>query len=166
MRRAITPAIPPRLYRHFALVTVATTAMLAFFADGENRQAISNRVEAKQQETAVRRASFAKFGAPRLGGTATPSAGSFGSDGDSGGFGRPMDSPRGGQSSSILPGEDLAEGAGYSPEYLASLSPEEREMLIRGLQQSGVLTDEGRLDSQTRLAAASARRSGAHGMGN
>ena len=39
MRRAVTPAIPPSMYRHFAIVTLALTTGLAMFAQGENREA-------------------------------------------------------------------------------------------------------------------------------
>jgi hypothetical protein len=166
MRRAVTPAIPPKLYRHFALVTVAITAGLAMFADGEKREVISSHIEAKQQADAVRRASYAKFGAPRLGQSSTQPAARFADERSNdfdGGFGRPMENPHGGRSSSVVPGQELAEAAGYSPEYVASLSPEELELLIKGLQESGMLSDESRSQAQANLTAASARRSGAPG---
>lgn len=41
MRRNAHPAITPSMYRHFATVTVAITALLAFFANGENHQAVA-----------------------------------------------------------------------------------------------------------------------------
>ena len=44
MRRAVTPAIPPSMYRHFAIVTVALTMGLAMFADGENREDSTKRI--------------------------------------------------------------------------------------------------------------------------
>ncbi|HYD25543.1 MAG TPA: hypothetical protein VEB68_12175 [Croceibacterium sp.] len=164
MRRAVAPAIPPKLYRHFAIVTVALTTGLAMFADGENREAVVQHIEAKQQASAVRRASYAKFGAPTLGGTSAQPVGRFADDGGGdfdGSFGRPMDSPRSGQGSSLMPAQDLAEAAGYSPEYLASLSAEELALLLKGLEDSGMLSEDARSDSRESLAAASARRSGA-----
>ena len=39
MRRAVTPAIPPSMYRHFAIVTVVLTAGVAIFTESENREA-------------------------------------------------------------------------------------------------------------------------------
>jgi hypothetical protein len=39
MRRNPNPAITPEMYRHFAIVTVAITGLMAFFANGENQQA-------------------------------------------------------------------------------------------------------------------------------
>lgn len=47
MRRHSTPAITPRMYRHFAAMTLALTALLAFFANGENHQAIAAAAEAE-----------------------------------------------------------------------------------------------------------------------
>ena len=38
MRRAVAPAVPPKAYRHFAIVTLAVTASLAMFAEGEGRE--------------------------------------------------------------------------------------------------------------------------------
>lgn len=39
MRRNPTPTITPQMYRHFATLTVALTALLAFFANGESQEA-------------------------------------------------------------------------------------------------------------------------------
>ena len=39
MRRASLSLVPPRMYRHFAAVTLALTTVLAMFADGERHQA-------------------------------------------------------------------------------------------------------------------------------
>ena len=46
------PMIPvsPKLYRHFAVATVAITACLAVFADGEQRQEIEQVVASRQQQ--------------------------------------------------------------------------------------------------------------------
>lgn len=45
------PTIPvsPKMYRHFAIITVALTACLAMFADGENRQTIEDHLSKKRQ---------------------------------------------------------------------------------------------------------------------
>jgi hypothetical protein len=159
MRRSRTPAIPPKMYRHFALVTVLLTAVIAMFASGENRNAVSTHIEEQTAENEQRRESYARFGAPKVGGTPAPTAGSFADH--EGEFGRPMDNPRGGLSSSVMARQYAGETVGYSPEYLASLSPEERELLLKGLDENGLLTDEARADRGAALAAASSRRSGA-----
>ena len=53
MRRTHTPAIPPQLYRHFAIVTIVLTLALAMFAEGENGEAA--RALATQQQAQVPR---------------------------------------------------------------------------------------------------------------
>ena len=39
VRRASTQAVSARMYRHFAVLTVAITLVVGVFADGESRQA-------------------------------------------------------------------------------------------------------------------------------
>jgi hypothetical protein len=153
MRRA-TPAIPPKMYRHFAVVTVVLTATLAMFADGENGKAAQSLVDPRQAPPAQ---------PPQL---VKPSPAAYSTTASEGGgedfdFGSPMERLLGGDGSGILPGEDLAEEAGFSAEYLASLRPEERAMLLKGLEENGMLSSDVR-DSRARaLADASSRRSGA-----
>jgi hypothetical protein len=60
------------MYRHFAVVTVAITLLIALFADGENREAIGNELKAQQQQTEMRRAEAEKFGPKKLGGEKIP----------------------------------------------------------------------------------------------
>jgi hypothetical protein len=147
------------MYRHFALVTMLLTAVVAMFASGENRKAVTAHVEKQTEENELRRESYARFGAPKIGGSPAPTAGSFADD--VGEFGRPMDNPRGGLSSSVMARQERAEAAGYSPEYLASLNQAERELLLSGLEENGLLTEQARADRGAALAAASSRRSGA-----
>lgn len=45
--------IPPKMYRHFAVVTVLLTACIALFADGERRDAIAEEVAEQQQRAAL-----------------------------------------------------------------------------------------------------------------
>lgn len=162
MARVHTPAIPARMYRHFAVVTLALTAMLAFFADGENRQAADQKVAAKRQHDALRRESYARFGAPTVGGQPAP-VGHFSMDADADGdFGKPMDSPSGGYVGSPAPSADPLTQLGYSQAYLNSLGKEERQKLLEGLRQSGMLDENERRRQSAALSAASARRSGAH----
>lgn len=41
MRRHPNSTITPQMYRHFAMVTLVMTALMAFFADGESRKAVA-----------------------------------------------------------------------------------------------------------------------------
>lgn len=52
------PIIPvnAKMYRHFAIATVMITGTLALFADGENRQALEEQIEARQQTVALKQA--------------------------------------------------------------------------------------------------------------
>lgn len=49
MRRA-APALPisPKMFRHFAVITVAVTACVGLFADGEGQEALAKQIEARQ----------------------------------------------------------------------------------------------------------------------
>lgn len=64
---AETLAIPPKMYRHFAVVTVMITLLIAVFAEGEDREAIGNELKAQQQQTDLRRAEAEKFGPKKVG---------------------------------------------------------------------------------------------------
>src|SRR5688500_18934 len=125
MRRAVTPAVPPSMYRHFAIVTVVLTMGLAMFAQGENREAQAAQMVARPAPKTEKPATFA---APRTASDESRTPSWFndgGSDFDSG-FGRPVQrlASAGG---SILPDIEELGAPGYSPEYLASLSEAERE---------------------------------------
>lgn len=62
------PMIPvsPKLYRHFAIATVAITACLAVFADGESRQEIEEIVAERQQQNELQAQDVAKHGRKQL----------------------------------------------------------------------------------------------------
>ena len=153
MRRAVTPAIPPSMYRHFAIVTVALTMGLAMFADGENREA---RVAQATTVAPVRSAAPAAFAA----GSADPSTQAAGwNDAPAGGFGQPMETA-GGIASSLIPDIEPSEAPGQFPQASASLSQDEREMLLRRLQESALLAQQNRGSRSAAVDAASARRSG------
>jgi len=167
MARALTPAVPPKMYRHFAVFTIALTAGLAMFADGENREAIAARIDQQQHDAELRRASAARFGAPRIGhASPKPDRGfddeSLRSDHP---FGQPM-TTFGPQltyrRTHVIPTDLAAQAveAGYSEEYLASLSEEERDRLLEGLRENHLLSPAERNRITARLDAASRRRSG------
>ena len=48
VRKAQSQPVTARMYRHFAIFTVAITAAMALFADGENREAVASEI-AKQR---------------------------------------------------------------------------------------------------------------------
>ena len=60
--------VPPRMYRHFAVVTVILTLCIAIFADGENREAISAEIKSQNQRAELNQADAVKFGSRKLGG--------------------------------------------------------------------------------------------------
>jgi hypothetical protein len=47
-RRAPPATVTPRMYRHFAVLTLAITLVVGVFADGENRKAAASEVRAAQ----------------------------------------------------------------------------------------------------------------------
>jgi hypothetical protein len=143
------------MYRHFAVITLLLTTALAMFADGENREAQAAHTTRPAAEPA---APAVIATAPRT--TAPQSAGSWGFDADGeSGFGQPMERLISG-ASSIIPDLDEVVAPGYSPEYLASLSEEERRLLLQGLQDNGMLDADIQSDRAAALSAASRRRSG------
>ena len=72
------------MYRHFAILTVAMTALLAFFANGENQKAVA--AASASEQPATPKAPVSKRIEVE---TETAETGSWGSD-DSDGFGQPM----------------------------------------------------------------------------
>ena len=55
MRRTATPAITAQMYKHFATLTVACTALVAFFANGEKQQAVAaETATTRPQESSLR----------------------------------------------------------------------------------------------------------------
>ena len=136
MRRTVTPAVPPGLYRHFAAVTVVLTAALAMFADGENREA--------QAAQAAREPSEARAAAPTLvvaapaAATPPPSDGWDEPDFDNS-FGAPMEA----LSANIAPQLDHIPSPRRAPAFQASLSEEERELLLRGLREKATPSADG-----------------------
>ena len=67
MAKISTPALTPKMYRHFAVVTVVFTLLLAIFSSGENRQEIADQIAQQQAAAKMRRdATRAKYGTPKL----------------------------------------------------------------------------------------------------
>jgi hypothetical protein len=131
------------------------------FVDGENREALAAHIEeAGPRADPVPANSTRLEAAP---GRARPVE--FASDGalSDDTFGRPMDRPYLRRSStSVLPPTAAAQAslAGYSEEYLASLSEAERARLLAGLEEQGMLSPDERERRSAALVEASYRRSG------
>jgi len=84
MRRAPSPAITAQMYRHFATMTVALTALIAFFANGEKQTAVA------AERTAAQPAGLSTRPAPPPS-EASDDTGGWGSD-DGGDVGHPAGS--------------------------------------------------------------------------
>ena len=125
MRRSATPAIPPSLYRHFAVLTVVAAAGLAMFADGDNREAQAAQVAQAQHVARPAQPVIAR--AAPTAATGSSSGGWDEADFD-GTFGAPMETPVGDSRVATDIGED-------SPPAPATLSSVEREVLLRGLRE-------------------------------
>lgn len=66
-RRANNTAINAKMYKHFAIFTVIATAMLALFAEGENRQAMAEELsELEKKREAHEQSKQAAYGKPIL----------------------------------------------------------------------------------------------------
>src|SRR5690349_19007718 len=124
MARALPSAIPAKMYRHFALITVLLTMGVAMFAEGENREAAATQIEPR--ETPQR--DDAEVVKPPLARGATGrhqrSHHRHEFDGFDTSFGEPMDSPRASRAGQVTLAAPALTQTGYSNEYLASLDAE------------------------------------------
>lgn len=162
----------PKIYRHFAVLTLAVTALMALFADGENRAAIAEEIQTRQQRAEMREANAKKFGKKELlvNKARGPSINNKGFDySDAGdGFGAPMDRA-GAAVQDFNYSEDIAKPR-YAPAAYAGLqiseaewkqlSPEERKKLLKKLRGEEELSPEERERRRQAMIAASLRRSG------
>jgi len=163
MAQLSKPAIPVKMYRHFALVTFGLTACLAVLAQGSNQSAAdelaappSPAPSAAPRASATPRYGQAEF---RQGNSVETSNGFGADDGPTG----PVRTGGGRSSqyinSSMLPAEG-SENAGFTREYLDSLSDEELSELLRQLQAGGVDDPARRRQALAVIETSSRRRSG------
>jgi hypothetical protein len=68
-RIAKTQPVNKQMYRHFAIITVMLTLVLAIFADGSNRADLSDRMRTERQREELAAADASMFGKHKLGGT-------------------------------------------------------------------------------------------------
>lgn len=162
MARRRPSAIPPGMYRHFAVFTVLLTASIAMFADGENRELHAAEVSEQQAVQAQREAEAAELARAQVAPPATgprrrssPESSAFDVS-----FGAPMEVPS--RSVANFAAELLPDAgqAGFPEQYLASLESEQRTMLLDGLEKEGLLAPGERERRSAALVAASQVRSG------
>jgi len=170
MLSKIDVASVPKIYRHFAVVTLVVTLLVAMFADGENREAMADEIRSREQNAEMKAASAAKYGTAKLikSSGLERKGGGFGKD--SGEFGAPMDTVgsqadynpdvfKGGAAPQFVPG--AYRQFGISKAEWDPLSEEERAKLIAEMNGGGLSTDPEIREAQlAKLIAASARRSG------
>lgn len=171
MAKIRTQAVNPKVYRHFAVVTVGATLLLAIFASGENREAIAAAAEAHQEELARERAaSRPAYGEAQMVQNQRQPA-HFSDFGDTGGsFGAPMDQvgvqdirievvPQGRGTGETVP-QSYAQ-YGISEAELASMTPAQRAALLARIRAGGMSSDPEEREQQIAdLIASSSSRSG------
>lgn len=176
MAKIRTQAVSPKMYRHFAGLTVVATLLIAVFADGENRQAFAEELDAqKRAAEQAERASY-KYGRPQLLQSTELQARVYNSASDYRDsdldYGAPMDRIGSrAQSSAVFQGAVNRGGGQYvpasyihgqiSPEELAKLTPAQREALLAQMATGGMAQDPAARKRQiANLTAASMQRSG------
>lgn len=163
MAQISKPPVPLKMYKHFAVITVGLTVMMALFADGENRQAVAEHIEQRQREAELQAASQQITGPPRLVRRDNEqNVGSFGDEGVNG-FGSPMD-PSGGnigmtftRNASPLDRHPLPN---MTREEVAALTQEEYERLLQLYVSAGVIEDIDESAYTSAAEDAAARRMG------
>jgi hypothetical protein len=152
------------MYRHFALVTVLLTASVAMFAEGENREGAAARA-AMDEEPSAPQERLVPPPKPPVSRRASERHEHFvqsgGFDGFDASFGMPMDKAMGSLATHANRLAPEVAQTGYSAAYLASLDARERELLLNGLQQEGMLAPGERERRIAALVATSEARSGA-----
>ena len=165
MAQISRPAIPAKMYRQFAIITVAVTAVLAVFAQGENAQYAAQQQAASNPRTpqarVPRASSTPRYGTPVM--TYDDSLGDQGFDESASGPVAVTRANTGGNSLYINSAEVPAQGsenAGFTRAYLDSLSDEELERLAEEMRRQGMEDPAARAQALRVLEAASRRRSG------
>lgn len=167
MAQLSKPAIPVKMYKHFAATTFALTSLLALFATGDAPETASRPTP---QSTQSGRPSSESTSAPAYGEAQMDTGGKI--EAGNGyevyeeydlGFqrsssGRSAISEIG---ASSLPRQG-SENAGFTREYLDSLTDEELEELLRQLRAGGVQDPATRQQIMQVLETGSRRRSGSN----
>jgi|GEM_PF-5220812 len=125
--------IDPKMYRHFAALTLAISGMVALFANGEAQQAIAQ----SNEQAELKRAEQKKFGAKKL----IDKRSEGGSRGRGSGFQDTIDGPMDGGgdgTSGVIPAYLAVSAAPVIVEAdraaMARMSPEQRKAYLRMLE--------------------------------
>ena len=144
------------MYRHFAVVTLAVTGMLAIFAEGENAKALTEQVaDRRPQEEAPEVRKAVKVAAKQPGGA-------WGSDLGAA-FGTPTISAGGGARELSASWWPELSRSGYSPDDIVRLSDEERRSLEEAVNENLGSSSGEAAGQRAQLEAASRARSGSTG---
>ncbi|MBB3861169.1 hypothetical protein GGQ88_002441 [Novosphingobium hassiacum] len=127
--------IDPKMYRHFAMLTIGLTTVFALFADGETRETMAQN----SQRAELKRADESKFGKTKLVDKRGDKPRSNASGGFNGTFGAPMDGGGSvsGNSSYIPPALALKSPPiiiEVDQAALAKMSPEQRKAYLKRLE--------------------------------
>ena len=172
-----TPALNAKVYRHFAGVTLAITACVALFANGEARQAIGDELTEREQRAAFERASTEKFGKAKLGDRRKlgRGGGRFGREeavhdqqaefDDAGGSDQDAPIALGSEAGGAPDGEGLAAA---TPDEIEAMTPEQRAAYLATLRQQRTpqvpTAATVSREQISALMAASSARSGSEGI--
>lgn len=176
MAKISTPAVNQKVYRHFAIITVVVTLLVAVFANGENRQAVAAAVAERQHAAALAEYQAHKFGKPTLIQAEPLKARVYNSAADysdtNSDYGAPMDRVGGrSQDNAVFRGAVNRGGGHYVPasysayqisdEELAKMTPAQRQALKAQLANGGLSGNPALRKKQiAALAAASQQRAG------
>lgn len=124
--------IDPKMYRHFAVITVAISTVVAVFADGDAQGAMAKSQKIAEHNAAQARTSKAKLTDKRS------EKRKSGGGGFSGTYGAPMDGG-GGSDSGYIPANMVVTPAPIIIEVdqkaLARMTPEQRAAYLRKLEE-------------------------------
>ncbi|MEO5705680.1 MAG: hypothetical protein ABIT10_05990 [Alteraurantiacibacter sp.] len=167
MAQISKPAIPPKLYRNFAIITIATTACLALITSGGSDAADSPSARpTARASTAPRASNTPRYGEAhfRTGSTVEVADGFELYEEYDESFGRGIPSQRNSAAVNAIGASELpangSENGGFTRAYLASLSDEELDELLRQLRAGGVEDPAVRQQVMAVLEAGGRRRAG------
>ncbi|WP_095011139.1 hypothetical protein [Tsuneonella mangrovi] len=126
VRRVRKKTKPIQIYRHFAVVTIAATLLLAVFADGEKREAIAGEIKAHAQATSAQTHDSSVRMTAGLIDRRTGTPGTFGSD-DNIGYGQPTDTG----------GASIGD-SGFDPSYSDPDSGSGGQVMPTGINKYGI----------------------------
>ncbi|KLI63764.1 hypothetical protein [Aurantiacibacter marinus] len=165
MAQLSKPPIPLKMYKHFAMATISLTAGIAMFADSDNRHAVSNHIEEREQNARLQQAS-AEITTPRE--LIRRDRGTQGTFGDEAGIsGSPTVTPRSSNSGSFAPPQTGRRSAvaGYEQAFIDGMSEAEYRAFLAALPPQMRGADANDAEQRAAIEAASARRSGRRGIG-